>query len=168
MDEYRELGLTSAEDQALDKIKGVMQNYFSNVGLVEKMWAEGKTPKEVDGVVKISDKPAFEGFAVLNDHFNEMEAGLIQGVESCIAQVTWVSGISMLLLIGLVLAANYLLRSVVRDTGRISSWASQVDRDIYYSGELGFERSDELGHLADSVRAMTAKLTNVIREIVTV
>ncbi len=168
LDEYRELGLTSAEDQALDKIKGVMQNYFSNVGLVEKMWAEGKTPKEVDGVVKISDKPAFEGFAVLNDHFNEMEAGLIQGVESCIAQVTWVSGISMLLLIGLVLAANYLLRSVVRDTGRISSWASQVDRDIYYSGELGFERSDELGHLADSVRAMTAKLTNVIREIVTV
>ena len=145
-----------------------MQNYFSNVALVEKMWTEGKTPREVDGVVKISDKPAFEGFAVLSKHFNAMEDDLILGVDNCISQATWISGISMLFLIGLVLAANYLLRSVVRDTGLISNWAAEVDKDIYYSGELGFERSDELGHLADSVRAMTAKLTGVIREIVLV
>ncbi|BDQ35768.1 methyl-accepting chemotaxis protein [Pseudodesulfovibrio nedwellii] len=168
LDEYRKLGVTPAEEQALDKIKGVMQNYFSNVVLVEKLWAEGKTPKEVDGVVKISDKPAFEGFLVLNERFNVMEAGLISGMESCISQVTWVSAISMLLLICLVLMANFLLRSVVRDTGLISNWASAVDKDIYHSGELEFKRSDELGLLADSVRAMTTKLTSVIREIVSV
>ena len=168
LDEYRELGLTSAENQALDKIKGVMQNYFSNVALVEKMWAQGKTPEEVDGVVKISDNPAFEGFTVLNDRFIKMESGLIMEMDTAIGQVTWISAISLLLLICLVLAANYLLRSVVKDTGRVLNWATEVDRDIYYSGELGFERSDELGHLADAVRAMTAKLTGVIREIVAV
>jgi len=168
VDEYRKLGLTPAEEQALDKIKGVMQSYFTNVALVEKMWAEGKTPKEVDGIVKISDKPAFEGFLVLNERFNVMEAGLMSGMASCISQVTWVSAISFALLVCLVFMANYLLRSVVKDTGLISNWASAVDKDVYYSGELGVERSDELGILADSVRAMTAKLTSVIREIVAV
>ncbi|CCH50091.1 methyl-accepting chemotaxis protein [Pseudodesulfovibrio piezophilus] len=168
LDQYRTLGLTPVEEEALDKIKGVMQNYFSNVALVETMWAEGKSPKEVDGVVKISDTPAFEGFEVLNKGFNSMEGRLILGVDNCIAQVTWASGITIVLLVLLVLAANLLLRIVVRDIRLVSLWASQVDRDIYYSGELGFKRDDELGDLADSVRGMASKLTGVIRDIVAV
>lgn len=166
--EYQDLGLVPAEEKALEQIRGVVEQYFSNVALVEKMWSEGRTPREVDGTVKINDSPAFEGFTLLNEHFEEMEETLISGMDASINQAIWVVCSSLFLLICLVFLANYLLRSVVRDIRRLSQWTLKIDEDLSYAGEVGFERSDELGDLADSVRAMTVKLTSVIREIVTV
>ncbi len=168
LEQYRALGLTATEGEALEKIKGVMQNYFSNVAVVETMWAEGKSPHEIDAVVKISDAPAFEGFDVLGKSFSAMETALMLDMDKCIAQASWMSGISMALLICLVGVANYLLRSVVRDTANISNWASQVDKDIFHSEDLGVDRTDELGDLVHSVRGMAAKLTGIIRDIMTV
>lgn len=165
---YQKIGATPDEIRALEKIKEVMNNYFNKVAVVEQLWVEGKTAQEIDRLVKINDAPAFEGFEALDAHFSEMEHELINEVDHYIIQVSWISAVSFFLLLCLVSVSNYLLRTVVTDIRRVSQWASHVDQDIHYSGELNVRRKDELGDLVESVRGLTLKLVGVIQDIVLV
>lgn len=168
LEQYRNLEITSEEEKALVDISGVMKNYFSNVDIVESMWAEKKSPKEIDGVVKISDKPAFEGFKVLNQHFLDMEKVLIGEVNRCIAGQVAISAIAFITMLVLVIVAGILLRDIVRKSVLLAEWASEVDKDIHHTGEIGFRSRDEFGQLVTVIQAMTTRLTGVILKIMDV
>lgn len=61
IEEYRNLEVTPAEQDALNNIAGVVNAYITNLDKAVKLASEGKTPEEIDGTVKINDKPALQG-----------------------------------------------------------------------------------------------------------
>jgi methyl-accepting chemotaxis protein len=66
LDAYELAGVGSEEQAALDGIRGVVREYMENAHVVMTLAGEGKTAKEIDGTVKISDGPALNGIAVLS------------------------------------------------------------------------------------------------------
>ncbi len=62
---YQAVGVNDQEKAAIDAIRGVIADYTAKTDVVVSMVAEGKTSRQIDKVVKISDKPALEGIKVL-------------------------------------------------------------------------------------------------------
>jgi len=67
LERYRSLGLNSIEQQAISDIKSVVNNYARLLPVVEKMHFQNREPHEIDRAVRVDDKPAFEGLAVLKN-----------------------------------------------------------------------------------------------------
>ncbi len=63
--QYRKLGVNKAEDESLRGIEKVLMAYARNIKLAASYAGQGKTPEEIDKVVKIDDKPAIKGLAAL-------------------------------------------------------------------------------------------------------
>ena len=62
---YRTLDLSNDERQALAAIQATIDEYSDNVAMAEGMIAEGRTPEEIDGAVKVDDGPAITALGVL-------------------------------------------------------------------------------------------------------
>ncbi len=62
---YQAVGVNDQEKAAIDAIHGVIADYTAKTDIVASMVADGKTSRQIDKVVKISDKPALEGIKVL-------------------------------------------------------------------------------------------------------
>jgi len=62
---YQAVGVSAEEQAAIKAISGVIANYTAKTDVVARMVAEGKTSRQIDKTVKISDKPALEGIKVL-------------------------------------------------------------------------------------------------------
>ena len=63
--EYRALGVNEVEDKSLKGIESVLNSYANNIKIAANYARAGKTPEQIDKVVKIDDKPAIHGMAVL-------------------------------------------------------------------------------------------------------
>ena len=62
---YEGTGVSNKESQAIADIRGVVSKYLNNMEFVERLTNEGKDARAIDKVVKISDKPALQGIAIL-------------------------------------------------------------------------------------------------------
>ena len=62
---YRAVGINAEEQAAIKAISGVIADYTAKTDLVAALVAEGKTSRQIDKTVKVSDKPALEGIKVL-------------------------------------------------------------------------------------------------------
>jgi len=58
---FRRLGISPAENKALNDIESVITAYENNLNKVIKLGKQGKSPNEIDNIVKINDKPALHG-----------------------------------------------------------------------------------------------------------
>ncbi|MBV1920964.1 MAG: HAMP domain-containing protein, partial [Pseudomonadales bacterium] len=63
--QFRDLGISPAEDKALDAIEIVVTSYEANLAKVEALGEIGKTPNEIDSVVKVNDDPALRAMVKL-------------------------------------------------------------------------------------------------------
>jgi methyl-accepting chemotaxis protein len=64
--QYKTFGTTEAEDAALADISGVLEAYSEALVAAEKLADQGKTAAEIDANIKISDGPALDGLAALD------------------------------------------------------------------------------------------------------
>lgn len=79
---YKALGANETERQALETIAGVFKQYEDAVAVAEGLTKEGAQAHEIDKVVKISDSPALEALAVLDQELSTARQASADAVNS--------------------------------------------------------------------------------------
>ena len=130
---YRSVGVNDAEKKALEAIGSVIAKYADALAVAEKFAAEGKTSRNIDKVIKISDKPAIKGIAVLKTEILKARKTSSDAVYSAVDQIAaFTKGSTVLigLVLGLLVAVMVwftifrLGRPLVRMTGAMTELAS--------------------------------------------
>jgi len=65
--EYKKLGVTKAESEALDKLQSVFTQYKEGLSKIIKAKKDGLNISEVDKLVKVDDTPAMQALKVLSE-----------------------------------------------------------------------------------------------------
>lgn len=165
--QYRSLkGLNDEEIQALDAISKVATNYYDNTQFVTDLFAQGKSAEMVDSAVKISDKPALDGFKVLYDRYIE----LTQTYENQIIDAISLSKNSVsvgLFIVAIVVTSIFLIiyYSVVPPLNLLNHTMANISEgegDLRV--RLDSSKKDELGQLAESFNVFVSRLESIIIE----
>jgi methyl-accepting chemotaxis protein len=154
---YRDIGVNAEEATSLQAIESTIKMYEANADVAERMIKDGKTPREIDQVVKIDDGPALAGFAKLDDYVHTKRqasaADIHATVESVQTFVTGTTVATVLLLAGtiaafLLFAHARLLQPMAKlgdAMGRLATGATDV-------AIPGSDRPDEFGAMAKTVQ----------------
>jgi methyl-accepting chemotaxis protein len=163
IEEYESLkDITPAERQALKKIETVVGHYFENIRLVKRLWGEGKKPAEIDSIVKISDKPAFEGFKVVEKYYDELKGNSIAEFASALSLLHYALIATILVVISLLIAVCLGYAKTARELSIVAGVAERVGDDPDSVSSLDKNRPDELGLLA---RAFTNMVQSLHKQI---
>ncbi len=168
LQQYRELpDLSSEESQALTAIEAVVESYATNLRDVRDMVTAGKTAEEIDAVVKISDSPALNGFALLRERFESMTAEhgqtLDNHINSMLGQlVGWVVAIVAVLLTALLI----LQVSITRRIGHaVAAMADIAHGEGDLTRRLDDSGGDEISALATKFNAFVGKMAGLVGEV---
>ncbi|MCP5093845.1 MAG: methyl-accepting chemotaxis protein [Gammaproteobacteria bacterium] len=150
---YRSLGVTSVEAKALDAIEGVVAAYDSNLDNAARLAKQGKTPEEIDRVVKIDDGPALKGMtrliaeiAVQNRKGRQILTRSIANVKLLAAIIMAVAIVVMGLLIALsIWALNFRIVRPIRRITDVMGLLADGETDIEIHGH---EDDTEIGEMA--------------------
>jgi len=156
--------ITRQEREALAKISKVMSNYFDNIRLVKKLWAEGETPAYIDSIVKISDKPAFEGFKVVEKYYDELKGNSIQRFTSSLSMLHYALIAAIVMITSLLIAVCMGYAKTARELSVVSNVAEHIGKDHDAVNSLDTGRADELGLLARALEGMVQSLHKQILE----
>jgi len=66
LDDYESQGVTDAEKQAIADIRVVIRAYAENLLLAQSLVDQGRSPEDIDKIVKIDDTPALTGLKTLS------------------------------------------------------------------------------------------------------
>ncbi|MCT4534153.1 methyl-accepting chemotaxis protein [Halodesulfovibrio sp.] len=161
--EYEGLSdITPEERQALEKIASVVKHYFDNIRLVKQLWAEGKTPAEIDAVVKISDTPAFEGFAVVEKYYEKLKAESVTEFTSALSLLHYALIASIFVVTFLLIGVCLGYAKTARELSLVAGVAKRVGSDPEVVSSLDIDRADELGLLARALSSMVQSLRKQI------
>ncbi len=69
---YNLKDISDKEKTALKKIEQVADQYIINITKVKELISKGKTSNEIDKIVKIDDKPAFEAYFTLKSKYDSL------------------------------------------------------------------------------------------------
>ncbi|MEP4769660.1 MAG: methyl-accepting chemotaxis protein [Roseibium sp.] len=161
--QYRSTDPTQNELDALGKIEETIAAYEKAAGTVEKLAAQGKTAKEIDATVKISDGPAMAGLNALIQQAaadaNAKQRTLVDNLHSMVQLAPVISVAICALLILLGAAVFYVV--VIRINRPVTALTESME--ILASGdtsvEIGFSnRRDELGAIARAVEVFKSNL----------
>ncbi|MCG8551497.1 MAG: nitrate- and nitrite sensing domain-containing protein, partial [Desulfobacterales bacterium] len=75
-DDYKKLDLTTEEITALNTIIETLGKYSRAAKMISQMVAEGKSIKEIDSFIKISDGPALKAISFLYSHSLNLNFGI--------------------------------------------------------------------------------------------
>ena len=154
---YRAVGVNEAENKALKAIGGVIAQYADALAVAEKLAAQGKTSREVDKAIKISDKPAIKGIVVLNGELVKAREASSTKVYAAVDQIsafTKGSTISVGLVLGMLVAVMVwfttfrLGRPLDEMTGAMGELAAG-DKTVEIPAT---DRTDEIGEMAAAVQ----------------
>jgi methyl-accepting chemotaxis protein len=159
-------GVTNTEQQALDNIAQVAKNYYENSIVVSNLFSQGKTPEQVDSVVKITDKPALAGFEILNQSYLSLSKQNNSDVNLALNSTRLAIMICLsvvALIISIVLISLYL--SIVPPLTLLNKSMHEIaEGDGDLSIRLDESKQDELGIVAQSFNLFVTKLENIIRK----
>ncbi len=159
--EYEQLNLTPEEYEAIDKVKHVASRYAKAISVSMAMHEEGKTPGEIDTVVKIDDSPAITGFKALERHVRELEKSHNQAMQKKFRAVFLVMGITAVLLLAYL---AFFFTIIIRVGKRLQS--VQAFSDDLSKGNLTtaveIDGNDEIGVIAGGLNKMTANLKTML------
>lgn len=156
IEKYRKLGMSSGEERALAAIEGVVKSYASNMTLVQGLVRDGMTTEDIDGRVKISDKPAIKGFATLETEVAGQtlaeRSHLSENLNTASGFATAIIAITFASFTGLVGFAIWMVWiRMVRPTVAMTQamlMLADGDTDIEIPGA---EKNDEIGDMAKAV-----------------
>ncbi len=161
---YKKLDLSSEERTALADIEAVAEKYTKAVETSKDLHKKGLSPMEIDGVVKISDGPAFKGFKVLDEHVKSLEKAAGDSLNSTIKAIYTlmvITGIAMLLFFGL------FFKVLLSFAGRLSILQKatvEIGRGNF-STSVRVDGNDEIGAIGGALVEMSDKLCGVIQKI---
>jgi methyl-accepting chemotaxis protein len=168
VDQYRKFkDIKKEELDALDAVQSVSNNYLAATDMVKKMHEDGSSPKEIDGVVKISDGPALKAFDVLAQQYQEMTEHSTQKLEGSIAHTLKISSVNLLVaLLFIAGALIFLGRSILRPIDDLRRLISKAEKDSDLTVSSDLDSSDEIGQTAQAFNKMLEKFRNIVGEVV--
>ncbi len=153
------------EQQAIKEIKMVAQKYIDAIVTSKKMHADGKTPTEIDKVVKIDDSPAFKAFRVIDNIASAIE---VDGETKMHASIITVkSGVAIGFVIIFIAFGSFifLLFSLVNKMGKLKTFAGKVG-----AGDLtamsGIDGKDEIATIAGALDTMAHDLNTMFVNVI--
>lgn len=118
---YRALDISTGEVDALKNIESVVSHYQSNTQKVLEQIGKGMSPQQIDGLVKISDKPALDGLALLEGVVSEAVRAdtlvVSKGVDTVAIIAFWASIFFSVVIALLALGMGYVFSVILRKLG---------------------------------------------------
>ncbi len=176
VNQYRQLGyLKNGEKTGLAAIEDVSRKYRAAADQVKRMVADGRTPAEIDTVVKIDDGPALEAMQHLFDNKKALTAETAKKLEIATSRLMGVS-LGGLLLTFLLVSIMVLLisRTVLRPINTLRELIIRAERenDLTACNEqdssaicLQLNSKDEVGQTALAFRRMLGKFHSTVKRI---
>ena len=168
LDEYGALpSLSDDERKALKSIDGVAEEYASHLDGVRKMVSEGKSPTEIDSVVKVNDSPALEAFVVLDNVYqtltDETSHAISNRIDNSLAWSLWAPGLTLVLIVvGIILIS----RIVIQGFERVTKMLQEVTEGNDLTIRLPAEGKHELATIARSVNELMTHFSELIGGVI--
>ncbi len=160
-------GITAEERQVLSAIESVARNYHSQSEIAHKLIAQGKTAQEVDAIVKVSDKPVFEAFKVLDKVYQELtekvSSRLSDDINHTVNSSVW---ISVFLIILVSISLLLIIRVITQRIGIIRSELKNIETNNDLCVRLDTSTNDENSDLSSSVNALLERFSGMINDII--
>ena len=105
---YQASGPDAIEQEALTRIKRVVEEYSRNIEVIRESIAENKTAEQIDALVRVDDSDALQALGVLERHWLEQRQGNLDTIVAALsdgdALVRSLAGVMVLLtaLVGLI------------------------------------------------------------------
>ncbi|MBF0621825.1 MAG: CZB domain-containing protein [Magnetococcales bacterium] len=166
LERYRRLDdLSNEEKKALDDISAVASNYLGYVDVASNMWSQGKSPTEIDRVVKVDDAPAVRAFIVLEDTYQKLTEKMTAEMGAMVSGTQTVVLIAMLMVVGgTILFGLYIRRAM---SSKLASIVEQIrsvaEGDL--TAEITVYGDDEIAHVVKSVNQLSHAFRRLIRGI---
>ena len=154
----------ATEKQAIADIRMVAEKYIAAIHVSARLHGEGKTPQEIDKVVKINDGPAFKAFAVIEEIANTLEADSETTMQDTLGSLKSYVGASLVVMLIVLGGFIFLLFAVIRNVVGLKTFAQAVG-----SGDLtvasGINAVDEVGIIARELDGMVHELNTMFGDI---
>lgn len=166
--EYRTLAsLTETEREALESIAAVANEYHSNLDNVRSLTQAGKTPKEIDGSVKVSDAPAFEAFALLDNSYRDLTEKTSQSISQHISSAStlslWLPVITIIIIsMGIILVS----RSIINGIQKVQKTLHHVEQNNDLVIRLPSEGNNEIAVFSRSVNTLLEHFSKMIAQVI--
>ena len=156
-----------ADKKALAEIRSVIDAYGQNLGIVEKMVADGATPKQIDAVVKIDDTPALAGIERLKQSVNAKGALAKNGfAEKVVSGSSLVLGVLLVSLVLAVLSALVLGWSVVTPLGHLVNAVAGLARgEGDLTKRLPVRGKDEFATVSGGFNAFVEQVHGIVQQV---
>ena len=162
--ELESRAVSSTDRQAIDAVRKVAAQYADAIRVSERMWAEGKTQAEIDQAVKISDKPAFDAFAIIEKETRSLETRSADSLERTLKRLhILVIGIFAAMAVCLV-GYLTLLFGIVRRIEHLREFAGELGNGNF-TVTSGIRGTDEIGTIAHAFDEMVGKLRKMLTGI---
>lgn len=162
IEQYRALGLSKEEQQAVSIVESVMQQYASSTGMVKNMWQMGATPAEIDDAVSINDAPAFKGFAVLADHADALSSTAYGDMVSAFDFQSVLLAASFLILSAVIVATVVVQRAQYKTIRALSLTMTDIESNRNYSRRIHEGRTDEVGQLTETFDKLLGNIESML------
>jgi methyl-accepting chemotaxis protein len=158
------MALDDSEQQALDHIRAVADRYIKAIGTATELAAAGKTPSEIDRVVKIDDSPAFEAFKVIQARLDEMESSSQKAMQSALRGLAITVALTFAIMAVFFAVYLAILYGLVRRITTMRSFARRIGQ-----GRLkvrsGITGRDEIADMARDFDEMADNLHRMMTDI---
>ena len=164
LDAYAALpGVDKEERQALAAIRAVAERYHRHLAEVGRLWSAGKTPKEIDHVVKVDDGPALQGFALLEEHAQALTAATGKALGGMLGHLNRLTlwGLVILVMV-LSIGMGLVGLGISQGIHRVSRFVAGVEKDSDLSRRLPVEGNDELADLSIHFNALLTRLESAL------
>ncbi len=177
VEKFRQLGHLSEKDkQGLDAIEEVGKKYRAAADMVKKMVTAGKTPAEIDAMVKIDDGPALAAMQHLFNSKKQLTTETEEQLETATSSLMMVSLLGLLITFLLVSAMVFLIsRTVLGPVNSLRELIIRAERenDLTACDEndrsllcLQVNSKDEVGQTAVAFGRMLRKFRTTLQGIV--
>jgi len=170
---YRRLGVNIREDVALAAVSKVAEEYETNLRMIEKLVAAGKSTNEIDAVVKVDDDPALEGLAALEAEFvkarDDKTLEFEAAREKIISLATTNTVATGLILLSVVIALFWFTHwRMLRPLNDMVDCMKDLAAGDNHVEIAALGRTDEIGDMAAAVEIFRANAQNLADIIETI
>ncbi len=167
INQYRQLSdLTSTELQALQNIAKVNQLYLEAANVVRNRLKAGDSAHQIDMAIRISDKPAIDGFLALRKVYSTQIRLSSDSIRSTIssASLILITGIlfSALMILGSVIGMVTSIRKRILSLSRLIA-AAETTKDL--TVQISSDSKDEIGQAGVAFNLMLTRFKEVVTTI---
>jgi len=156
LDDYRTLGVNDTEEQALTDIASVIQAYKDSIKTIQQLINEGKSVEAIDSAVKISDRPALNGFSTLRQEISlQTEAekqkltASLDATEATSLAIIIIAVLSSAFLV--ILSYSLLTRRVINPISRMTTVMESLATGNHHVAIDTSTRHDEIGKMMQTI-----------------